>query len=222
MATSTTDHIAANLAAPITPAVADRVRWGPIIAGLFAALSTLAVLGVLGAAIGFSAYDVGDNSRNFGIGAGIWGAVSALIAFAVGGWLAARSASIKGEGNGVLNGAMVWVVAVPVLTYALVGATGAVVRPAVNAGATAAANTAANVASNDPNAPSTENLADRAQQASDRLTRQVTGNDIQRGANTAARASWITLISLLLSLAAAAFGGYVGSTNPRRDVTTIR
>ncbi|MEZ0266637.1 MAG: hypothetical protein ACAI43_18055, partial [Phycisphaerae bacterium] len=92
-------NVAAVAASPT-----DRVRWGPIIAGLFAALSTLAVLGVLGIAVGASAYDPGDSARNFGIGAGIWGAVSALLAFFIGGWLAARAAAVKGTSNGVLNG----------------------------------------------------------------------------------------------------------------------
>jgi hypothetical protein len=35
----------------------DRVRWGPILAGTFAALTALAVLSTLGTAIGLSAYD---------------------------------------------------------------------------------------------------------------------------------------------------------------------
>src|SRR5687768_5733380 len=43
----------------------DRVRWGPILAGTFAALTTLAILSTLGAAIGFSSYDRGqDDVRN--------------------------------------------------------------------------------------------------------------------------------------------------------------
>src|SRR3954447_15379623 len=100
-------------ATAVTPT--DRVRWGSIIAGLFAALSTLAVLTVLGIAVAGSAYDPGDSARAFGIGAGIWSAVSALIAFFIGGWLASRSAAVRSEGSGVLNGAMVWVVAIPLI-----------------------------------------------------------------------------------------------------------
>ena len=42
----------------------DRVRWGPIIAGLFVALSALTLLGLLGAAIGLSISDTGDNTRD--------------------------------------------------------------------------------------------------------------------------------------------------------------
>ena len=59
----------------------DRVRWGPVVAGLFVALATLAVLATLGVAVGFSAADRNDSASTFGIGAGIWGAASALVAF---------------------------------------------------------------------------------------------------------------------------------------------
>src|SRR5437870_50739 len=97
----------------------DRVRWASIFAGLFAAMSALVVLTVLGLAIGLSSYNAGEPASAFGIGAGIWGAISALIAFLIGGWLAARTAALPGRGNGVLNGAMVWLVAVPLMLFLL-------------------------------------------------------------------------------------------------------
>ena len=84
----------------------DRVRWGPILAGLFAAMSVLIVLSVLGLAVGLSNVDAGDRPANFGIGAGIWGAVSALLAFFFGGWMAARTSAVR-VGNGALQGSMV-------------------------------------------------------------------------------------------------------------------
>ncbi|MGN6625952.1 MAG: hypothetical protein ACTHLN_04975, partial [Tepidisphaeraceae bacterium] len=71
----------------------DRVRWGPVIAGLFVALATLVVLATLGVAVGFSSADQNSSASSFGIGAGIWGAATALIAFFVGGMVAARSAA---------------------------------------------------------------------------------------------------------------------------------
>jgi hypothetical protein len=122
--------------AVVTPT--DRVRWGPIVAGLFAALSTLAVLSVLGLAIGASAFDPGDRASSFGIGAGIWGAISALLAFGVGGWTAARTAAVGGRANGLLNGTMVWVVAIPLLLYLLSSGIGSLLGTAGQAAATAA------------------------------------------------------------------------------------
>jgi hypothetical protein len=212
-------------AANITPT--DRVRWGPILAGLFAALSTLAVLSILGIAVAGSAYDPGDNPRNFGIGAGVWGAVSALLAFFIGGWLAARSAAARGHNAGVLNGAMVWAVTIPLMLYMLMGGVGALFRTtgqAVSTGVQAASNAAGQVVNR--NGDNAQQLEDRAQTAGAKIqaTTQQLGNQVsaavrnpdnqEKAADTTAKTAWGTLVSLLLGLAAAAFGGHVGSRTP--------
>src|SRR5688500_14685733 len=119
-------------AAAVNVTPTDRVRWGPIIAGLFTALSVLALLGTLGLAIGFSSYDANDRLRNFGIGAGVWGAISALLAFFLGGMIDARTAAVAGRNNGALQGAMVWVVAIPLLIYAVSGLVGSAARTAAS------------------------------------------------------------------------------------------
>jgi hypothetical protein len=206
----------------ITTAVAtptDRVRWGPIIAGLFAALSTLAVLTVLGIAVAGSAYDPGDSARAFGIGAGIWSAVSALIAFFIGGWLASRTAAVRSEGSGVLNGAMVWVVAIPLMLYVVMGGIGSLFKTAGSAVATGtqAAAAASNRVSDDQAQTASAKMQATTQQLGDRVQQQVSNPDNQReAAHTTAKGAWGTLVSLLLGLAAAAFGGHVGS-GARRD-----
>src|SRR5687767_15989993 len=93
----------------VSPGVpTDRIRWGPILAGTFAALTALAVLSTLGTAIGLSAYDPGqDDPRNFARAGGVWGVLSLILAFAFGGWLTARAAAVRGRSNGMLNGFMV-------------------------------------------------------------------------------------------------------------------
>jgi hypothetical protein len=73
-----------RVAAPL-----DRVRWGAVFAGLFTTISTFVLLSVLGAAIGASTFDPGDNLNGLGASAGIWGAVTALIAFFCG-WFNCR------------------------------------------------------------------------------------------------------------------------------------
>lgn len=212
--------------AVVTPT--DRVRWGPILAGLFAALSTLAVLSVLGVAIAGSAYDPGDRARTFGIGAGIWGAVSMLLAFAVGGWLAARSAAVRGHHNGLLNGAMVWAVAIPLILYTLASGVGAAARSAGSVAQTGA-QVAAQV-SDDATAASTredaEGMANQAQAAAanaqNRVSAAMTPENKERAADATAKTAWGTLISLLLGLAAASAGGYLGArgTEPTRGFAT--
>lgn len=195
----------------------DRVRWGPIIAGLFAALCTLVVLSVLGIAVGASAFDPGDPARTFGIGAGIWAAISALIAFFVGGWLAARSAAVRGHGNGTLNGAMVWITAIPVMLFILGGGLWSAGTTAVQAGSNAVTGTAqsdginleatAQTAANE--IPGIDATGTAQQQQQQPMT--------ERAADTTARSAWGVLVSMVLGLAAAAVGGYVGARKDRDD-----
>lgn len=178
-----------NSATTVTPT--DRVRWGPILAGLFAALSTLALLGVLGVAIGLTAYDAGDPGTRFGIGAGIWGMISALLAFGVGGWVAARTAAVRGESNGMINGAMVWAVAIPVMLFMAAGGMASMMGPASEM-------------ATDP-APQ---VMGYAQPPADTGISGQTVDDVTTGA---AWSAWGTLIALLLGLGAAAGGGYLGA-----------
>src|SRR4051812_31164139 len=74
--------------ATITPT--DRVRWAAILAGLFTVLAALVFFTVLGLALGLSTFDA-NNPRGFAIGAGIYGIISALISFALGGFIAAKT-----------------------------------------------------------------------------------------------------------------------------------
>src|SRR5215813_4478106 len=85
----------------------DRVRWAAILTGLVVALMTVALLSVLGLAIGFTTITPGGISGMLGLGTGVWSAISVLIALVVGGWTAARTAAVPGRANGALNGAMV-------------------------------------------------------------------------------------------------------------------
>ncbi len=99
----------------------DLVRWGPIVAGLITTLATMLVLSVLGLAIGLSAFEPAETGRStYSTAAAIWGAVSAVIAFLAGGWLAARASAPGGLGVGALNGFLVGAAAIA-LTIWLVG-----------------------------------------------------------------------------------------------------
>lgn len=201
--------------------VADQVRWGPIIAGLFTALTTLAVLAVLGLAIGLSSYDANDPLGSFGIGAGIWGAISALIAFALGGYMAGGTARVRGNDSGILNGALVWIVAIPLMLFLLSSGLGALLGTATNlaGAATTAAGAAAGAAAEDPAVQATAQAAAGAAQDA---AAQVTPQDAENVANNAGRGAWGTLLWLGLGALASIVGGYLGSRgdNPRRTVVT--
>ncbi len=96
----------------------DRVRWTSVMAGFFTVLATIVVLSVLGVAIGLSTVDP-NNPRGFALGISVYGGITALIAFLLGGFISARTAAVSGSGNGILNGAMVWIITIPILVYVL-------------------------------------------------------------------------------------------------------
>lgn len=221
-----THDVNVNAAVATTPT--DRVRWGPIIAGFFAALCTLTILAILGVAVAGSTYDPGDSARAFGIGAGVWGAISMLLAFFIGGWLAARSAAVRGEANGVLNGSMVWVVTIPLLLWMIMGGLGAIFRTTGSAISTGV-QSASNAADRAADRIDQQKLDDQARQASAKLqatTQQVAqaasdpGNQ-KAAANTTAKSAWWTLVSMLLGLGAAAAGGWVGSRDRLGERTHV-
>ena len=206
--------------AVVTPT--DRIRWGPILAGVFAALTAAAVLSTLGAAIGMSAYDRNDDARSFAIGAGVWGGLTMLVAFGLGGWLTARSAAVRGRDNGLLNGVMVAGVGIPLLMF-LLGSASTLMSHAelsngrdtqaeqrmTNSGPAAGFDSAVQAGadmsgSNGASANGGGQQQDRAAQA-------------ERASETGSRAAWGTLMALLLALGAAAAGGYLGARDPDRD-----
>jgi hypothetical protein len=98
--------------------IRDRVRWGPIWAGLITALATFLLLTVAAVAIGAQAVDSGAEGDAAGTASGIASAIIALLAFFVGGFIAARTAGVIGRGYGALNGFLVWALGV-VLILAL-------------------------------------------------------------------------------------------------------
>ena len=80
----------------------DSVRWGPIWAGLIAALTTFLLLQLL--AVGLSLAGIGQSSAG-----GAWvSAIIGLIAFFTGGSVAGMTSAVRGSGTGLLNGFLVW------------------------------------------------------------------------------------------------------------------
>ena len=215
---------------------ADLIRWGPIFGGLFAALATLITLSVLGLAINLSTFNANDPLGNFGIGAGIWGALTALIAFFVGGWVSGRSATFNGKTSGLFNGAMVWFVAIPLLVYMLGSGVGALVSTAGNVASTAAqtAGAAAGAAAANPAVQATvgaaaanpavqataQGVVEQAQATAQAIQQSVTPQDIDNAASTAGNTAWGVLLSLGLAALASIFGGYAGARPATTTVTT--
>lgn len=95
-----------------------RVSWGGIWGGVLVALGVLMLLTALGVAVGISAVNPGQTDpSSVGTGAGIWGAISLLIALFVGGMVATRIGAITDRTTGFFEGALVWVVSLLIMAW---------------------------------------------------------------------------------------------------------
>jgi hypothetical protein len=103
----------------------DLARWGPVFAGVFVSLSLIVLLGVLGAALGFGLAGPAtapNVAANLGNAAMIWGALTLIVAFFAGGWVAARLTSTATPEIGLIHGVAVW--GVTIVGLLLLGAIG--------------------------------------------------------------------------------------------------
>lgn len=207
-----------------------RLSWGAIFAGFVIATALQMVLSVLGAAIGFAAFDPGqgDSAGSLGIGAAIWFAVTALISMYMGGRTTGYLAGIISRGTGMLHGVVMWGLSTLLAIYLASSGVSQIVGGAFSALTQTAASTAGGVvsgagqmgAAEAQNPGSTEQLADRAggaaqdalgqaqaqvQQQGPEL-RERAGQAADEASNTASKAAWGALLVMGLSVAAAAFG----------------
>lgn len=188
-------------------------RAGGVVAGVFTSLATLILLGEIGMAAGLSAYDGGDRAAAYALGAGIWGIVSAILAFLVGGYVAARLGRPVPGRAGAMHGALVWAVAVPVIGFVAavlaigtVTAAGVTTIAAVQADPTAAAEAAA-IARARTGGPVLPAGSIRRE-----LDPRVSASGKLESATKAAGAVGFGAVAgLLLALGAAAFGGSMGA-----------
>lgn len=83
----------------------DRVRWGPVWAGLVTALAVYLVLELALLATGLMQAGFGATEEPEGL---IWSGVAALVAFFVGGLVAGASALWRAASDGAFHGILVW------------------------------------------------------------------------------------------------------------------
>ncbi|MBW4680416.1 MAG: hypothetical protein KME19_09895 [Microcoleus vaginatus WJT46-NPBG5] len=175
----------------------DRVRWGPIFAGIVVAISTQLVLSALGAAIGLSAGASGTNAGDAALGVGIWAIISLLIALFLGGWVMARTCGPMNSKTALLNGAILWATTLAISSWLLAsGVSGTFGVVASNAGEIinqAQQSGGVNVPNNAPNINNAE-------------ARNIAGNT--------AKAAWSFIFGSLLGLVASMIGASVGARKP--------
>ncbi|HET8524795.1 MAG TPA: hypothetical protein VFL82_16310 [Thermomicrobiales bacterium] len=161
----------------------NRVQWGPILAGTVTNLFLTMLLTALGLAIGASAFEPGTDLTNWGTGAGVWGIVTIIVAFFVGGWVAAKTAAVGGMFSGMMNGLI---------------AGGLTLLFLVVLAASGVANYAGFLGAN------LNDISSFVQQAANGAAGTArTFNDVKNGA-------WGTFIGLLVAVVAAGLGGLVG------------
>jgi hypothetical protein len=109
-------HAAVGSASEV-PLWRDRVRWGPVWAGVIVALAVFVVLQLFFFAVGVLGPGYGGNTTG-----GIVSGVLALVSFFIGGLLASASTVWRGAGDGLLHGVLVWALSMlGILVLALIG-----------------------------------------------------------------------------------------------------
>jgi hypothetical protein len=184
----------------------DRVRWGPIFAGLAVAISVQLVLSALGAAIGFTNIAGSgaprSNADDVGAAVGIGSIVGLFIALVVGGWVTSRASGPTNRNTALLNGAILWATTLCISAWLISsGVSGAFGIIASNAG------TAINQAQQNG-----VNLPNNVPNVSAQQARDVAGN--------AAKVGWSFAIGSLLGLAASLIGAAAGAHSPRHAART--
>ena len=185
----------------------DRVRWGAVLAGVVTALTSLLLLSLLGIALGLTTVNAGTAAAqgapppDLGRNLGLWGAVAALISFLIGGFVAGRVAAVFDRSWGALNGALVFLLGLPLMLWLAAQGLGFVLgafAQSVNLGA-----------------PDVGAAMNQAQQAA----QQVPPTEVARTAESVRNAAWTVLGVSLLGLIAGALGGYLGT---RRELELDR
>jgi hypothetical protein len=181
----------------------DRVRWGPVFAGLVVALSSQLVLSALGAAIGLTTIAGSGAPRSdapdVGSAVGIWAIISLLISLFLGGWITARACGPMNRSTALLNGAILWATTLAISAWLLSsGVSGAFGIVAGNAGEII------NQAQQSGVDPST---AVPSPGVTAQQTREIAGDGAKIG--------WSFALGSLLGLIASLVGASIGTRHPR-------
>jgi len=122
---------------PVSPAddartiLINNVSWGGVLAGVVAGLVTQLILNLIGIGIGASTLNptTGDNpsASGFSIGAGLWWALSGIVAAFVGGYIASRLSGRPKASTGGWHGLTSWALTTLVIFYLLSTAVGTLV-----------------------------------------------------------------------------------------------
>jgi hypothetical protein len=179
----------------------DRVRWGPIVAGLAVAVCLQLILSALGTAIGSAGIANSGaprtNANDVGTAIGFWSIISLFISLILGGMVTTRASGPLNKNTALLNGAILWAATLIASTFLVAsGVSGAFGIVASNAGEVInqAQQSGANLPANAPNVS--------AQQARDL-------------ANNISKVSGYFALGSLFGLIASMIGSSIGVHRPK-------
>ncbi|HYD43354.1 MAG TPA: hypothetical protein VEB43_21145 [Anaeromyxobacter sp.] len=191
----------------------ERVSWGALFAGFMVGVGVLFLLLSLGAAVGLTTVDARDLSswKNMGIGVGIWGGISAIIASFFSAWVAGRLSTSPDRTAGMLHGAalwgLTWFVGLWMGAAAITGA-----ARAAGSAAQTAAQAGGQAAAQQPGAAQ-QALQGAQQEAQEAIGQaQAQGGQIAESATTGGRAgAWGAFVAAVFTLVASGLGGAAGA-----------
>jgi len=214
--TYTTDRQYIGTGAPIQTGenilpARNRVQWGPIIAGVVSALATFLLMTVLGLALGASVLDPANSAGEISTWAAVWGAISAILAFFVGGWVAAKTAAVDGPFAGLMNGLMAGAAGLLLILWLTANGLGNVFGT-ISSNIGDLANLGQDVAQQQGVTPQEAQgqAQAQAQDAQAQAEQAVAGADTETTFDRVRNGALGTFLGLLLPLLAAALGGYLG------------
>ena len=109
----------------------NRVSWGAVLAGVVVALVAQLILNLVGVGIGAASVDPltsnNPSATSFSIGAGIWWALSGIIAALIGGYAAGRLAGQPKESSAAWHGLISWALTTLIVFYLLTTTLGSIV-----------------------------------------------------------------------------------------------
>lgn len=180
-----------------------RLSWGAIFAGLVVAMVLQLVLGLLGIGVGLAWWDAGDPVQTLGIGAGIWAAISAIIALFAGGATAGRMAGILTPGDSAIHGVLVWGLSMITTVFLATSGVGMVLGGAFDAAQSPLAATVFEERQAE--------LERQAEQATEALGESVedVGMMADEASSAVAEGAWWALLAMALGLGAAVGGATV-------------
>jgi hypothetical protein len=94
----------------------SHVQWGGVFAGTLCALTFFVFASLLGMAIDvLNVFSGSATTNQYGWGSGIWTVGTVIVAFLIGGFVAEKIAGVRGEGNGWVNGIIVFVLSLALI-----------------------------------------------------------------------------------------------------------